>query len=239
MRSTVSRSCVRGLRTGQRLRPVDLHQHRGRWAPASAGRRPGRRRPASPAARRRSPRRATRCAAGRRPASAGVTSPIAVASTPQRAQIDSTTGRFSGVTTSSIRSCDSDASTSCGAHRRLAQRDQVEVDRHAGAGRRGGLRQRAGQPGAAQVLDADDQVEVVDLQACLDEQLLQERVADLHARPARARCPASKRGAGEHRDAADAVAAGLGPDEHHDVARPGRRLAAAAGPPAARRRRAR
>ena len=79
--------------------------------------------------------------------------------------------------------------------------------------------ERAGQAGAAEVLDADDQPRVVQLQARLDEQLLHERVAHLHARPALLAALVERR-AGQHGDPADAVPAGLGAHEDDDVAGP-------------------
>ncbi len=105
-------------------------------------------------------------------------------------------------------------------HGWLAQRDPLQPDPHAGAGRRGGLGQRAGQPGAAEVLDADDELGVVQLQARLDQQLLDERVTDLHRRAALLAALVEGR-AGQYGDSADAVPAGLGAEQYDDVARPG------------------
>jgi hypothetical protein len=102
-------------------------------------------------------------------------------------------------------------------HRGLAQRHAVQVREHPGPAGRGRLGQRAGQPGAAEVLDALDELRVVQLEAGLDEQLLGERVADLHRRPA-GRAVRVEGGAGQHRDPADAVTAGLGTQQHDDVA---------------------
>ena len=59
----------------------------------------------------------------------------------------------------------------------------VDVDVHAEAGVGGRLARRAGEPGAAEVLDADDEAGVEQLEAGLDEALLLVRVADLDARP--------------------------------------------------------
>ncbi len=113
-------------------------------------------------------------------------------------------------------------------HRRLAQRDAIEVDRHpAGAAGgepgRGRLGQCAGQPGSAEVLDADDEAAVEQLQAELDENLLGERVADLDGRPARRPAALVEGRRRQHGHAADAVPAGLGAEQDDRVADPGRR----------------
>ena len=82
----------------------------------------------------------------------------------------------------------------------------------------GGLARRAGQAGAAEVLDAGDQAGVEQLEAALDEDLLGERVADLDARALASAALVVERRAGEHRDAADAVAAGLRAEQDDLVA---------------------
>ncbi len=102
-------------------------------------------------------------------------------------------------------------------HGRLAERNAVEVDGHAAAPGGRGLGERACQPGAAEVLDAGDQPGVVHLEARLDEQLLGERVADLHARPLGGAALVERR-AGQHAHAADAVATGLGAEQDDHVA---------------------
>ena len=61
----------------------------------------------------------------------------------------------------------------------------------------------------------------IHLQAGLDEQLLGERVTDLHRR-AVGRAVLLEGGAGQDADAADAVATGLGAEQHDDVADPAR-----------------
>ncbi len=110
--------------------------------------------------------------------------------------------------------------------RGVAQRDPVELDVHAAVAGAGQLGGGAGQPGAAEVLDAGDQAGREELQGALDEQLLHERVADLDAGPLGG--PAVPVGIGveglrcQHRDAADAVAAGPGAVEDHLVADAGR-----------------
>ena len=101
--------------------------------------------------------------------------------------------------------------------RAVAQRDGVEVDVHAAGAGAGELGRRAGEAGAAEVLDAGDQVGGEDLQARLDEQLLGERVADLDAR-ALGRAVLVEGLAGQHADAADAVAAGAGAEQDDLVA---------------------
>ena len=101
--------------------------------------------------------------------------------------------------------------------RAVAQRNGVEVDVHAAGAGAGQLGRRAGEAGAAEVLDAGDEVGGEDLQAGLDQQLLGERVADLHAR-ALGRAVLVERLAGQHADPADAVAAGAGAEQDHLVA---------------------
>ena len=104
-----------------------------------------------------------------------------------------------------------------GSEGRVPQRHQVELDLHAAVAGTGQLGGGAGQPGAAEVLDAGDQPGGEDLEGALDEQLLHERVADLDARPLR-RAALVERLGRQHRDAADAVAAGLGAVEDDLVA---------------------
>ena len=102
-------------------------------------------------------------------------------------------------------------------HARLAERHPVQVREHPGPPGGGGLGQGAGQPRPAEVLDARDQVGVEHLQAALDQQLLGERVADLHRGPL-GRATLVEGRAGQHADAADPVAAGPRAEQHHDVA---------------------
>ena len=102
-------------------------------------------------------------------------------------------------------------------HRRLAQRHPVELRPHPGPTRRRRLGQGAGQAGAAEVLDALDELRVVELQTGLDEQLLGERVTHLHGR-ALGRPGRVERRGGQHGHAADAVATGLRPEQHDHVA---------------------
>ena len=85
--------------------------------------------------------------------------------------------------TSSIRSCDSESMISYGVMpvSRCGTSDDVDLD--AGAAARSHLGRRAGQPGGAHVLDADERVGLHHLEARLEQQLLHERIADLHRRP--------------------------------------------------------
>ena len=75
-------------------------------------------------------------------------------------------------------------------------------------------------PAAPEVLQTLHQALLDQLQAGLDEQLLRERVADLHGRPLGARLVAEG-GAGKHGGAADPVASRGRPEQHRQVARPG------------------
>ena len=87
-----------------------------------------------------------------------------------------------------------------------------------------------GEPGAAEVLDADDEAGVEQREARLDQPLLLERVADLHARALVGVGSSSpKPGRRQHADAADAVATGRRAEQHRQVAdarSPGRARAA-------------
>ena len=75
-------------------------------------------------------------------------------------------------------------------------------------------------PGRAHVLDADERVGLHHLEAGLEQQLLHERIADLHRRPLLRRLLVELRR--RHRRAVDAVAAGLGADVVDGVADAGR-----------------
>ncbi len=90
----------------------------------------------------------------------------------------------------------------------------------AGGGELGG---RAGQTGTAEVLDADDELLAVEVEAALDEHLLGEGVAHLHARELLgAATGAVVEGlGGEDGHAADAVEAGAGAEQDDLVARAG------------------
>ena len=68
-----------------------------------------------------------------------------------------------------------------GGHVGRAQRHPVQLDPHPTVPGGGQLRCGTGQSSAAQVLDADHEVVGVELEAALDENLLGERITDLHA----------------------------------------------------------
>ena len=102
-------------------------------------------------------------------------------------------------------------------HVGLAQRHAVGVDVEAHVALARHLRAGAGEAGGAEVLHAHHELAVDELEARLDELLLGERVADLDARALLLERLVELL-AGEHAGAADAVAAGLGADEHHVVA---------------------
>ena len=99
----------------------------------------------------------------------------------------------------------------------VAQRHPVEVDHHAAVAVAGELAGRAGQAGAAEVLDAVDDAGGEQVQAALDQDLLGERVADLDG-GALGGAALVEGLAREHRDAADAVAAGARAEEDDQVA---------------------
>ena len=101
-------------------------------------------------------------------------------------------------------------------HAALALWNERDVDLDACAAARSHFRRRAGQPGRAHVLDPDQRVGAHHLQAGFEQELLHERIADLHGRPLFRRFLAEL--GGRHRRAVDAVAAGLGPDVVHGVA---------------------
>ena len=102
-------------------------------------------------------------------------------------------------------------------HARLAAVHTRDVDVHPRAGRGGGLRRRAREPGGAQILHADGEAGVEQREARLDEPLLLVRITHLHGRPLglRALLEAGRR---EHARAADAVATGGRAEQHRDVA---------------------
>ena len=80
------------------------------------------------------------------------------------------------------------------------------------------------EPGGAEVLQRDEQAAVEQLERALHELLLRERVADLDGR-ALVAVGLVELGAGQHRGAADPVAARRGAEEDHDVAHARRRRA--------------
>jgi hypothetical protein len=109
-----------------------------------------------------------------------------------------------------------------GGHAGLAAWDLIEIEHHAEVALGAHLHRRAGQPGRAHVLDGDDAILGHDLEACFEQQLFRERIADLHGRPFRFGILAEFRG--RHAGAMDAVASGLGAeidDRHADAGRLG------------------
>ena len=107
-----------------------------------------------------------------------------------------------------------------GGHILRAQRDGVEVDAHATVAGCRQLGRRARQTRAAEVLDADDDIGAVELQAALDEDLLRERVADLNCGQLALRALLEGLGR-QDRHAADAVKTRAGTEEHDLIARAG------------------
>ena len=100
----------------------------------------------------------------------------------------------------------------------FAARHLVEIERDAEIALGAHLHRRAGQPRRAHVLDGDDAALGHDLEAGFEQQLLGERIADLHGRALLLGILAEL-GRG-HRGAVDAVAAGLGAeidDRHADA----------------------
>ena len=98
------------------------------------------------------------------------------------------------------------------AHRLLPARNGSDVDVHAEPCPRSGLAGGAGEPGPAQVLDADDEAGVEQGETGLDEPLFLVGIADLNTGPfvgiARVTCAVtSEAGGGEHAYSADPVAA--------------------------------
>jgi hypothetical protein len=102
-----------------------------------------------------------------------------------------------------------------GRHAGLALRHEGDVDLHAGAAARAHLAGGARQTGRAHVLDAHECVGLHHLEARLEEQLLHERIADLHRGPLLGRLLVELRRG--HRGAMDAIAPGLRSDVEHGV----------------------
>ncbi len=105
-----------------------------------------------------------------------------------------------------------------GAHRNL-----LEVDVHAAVTGCSQLGGGAGQPGAAEVLDADDEAGLVKVETALDEHLLGERVADLNRGQLLTSAGVStlvvERRRRENRDATDSVETGACAEQDDLVAR--------------------
>src|SRR5207248_4203268 len=103
-----------------------------------------------------------------------------------------------------------------GAHALLPTADAIEIDIDAATAAVGQLAGGTRQSGSAQVLNGRDAVELVELQAGFAEQLLEEWVPDLDRGT-----PGGRSFIHLHRSegrAVDAVAAGVGTDQQHDVA---------------------
>ena len=206
--------------------------------------------------RRRAPRRGSRrrsrrgSAASRwarrpRRRSGSVTRPTTVAAhLPARAELPRPWASDSGVTMASMRSWLSETMTSQGSMPGSRRGTAVTSTSMPTPPRAAVSRGRADEPGAAEVLDADDEALVEQRQAGLDEALLLVGVADLDARALRVveagrAVLALEAGRGQHRDAADAVAARRRAEQHREVARPRRDARARGARRAARPRRAR
>ena len=108
-----------------------------------------------------------------------------------------------------------------GSHRLIPQRHQIELTVHAAVACRGQLTGGAGDAGGAQVLDRRDHAGGEELQGALDEQLLHERVADLHRRTLRRFGVVERLGRQDGRPS-DAVCASSGTVEDDLVAGTGR-----------------
>ena len=106
-----------------------------------------------------------------------------------------------------------------GRHARLPLRHLGHVHVEAAAGLRRRLRRGAGDAGGAEVLHADGEVAVEQLEAGLDQALLLERVADLDAGPLGGVVGLlAEAGRRQHRRPADAVAPGRRAQQHGQVA---------------------
>ena len=92
-------------------------------------------------------------------------------------------------------------------HARLTQRNLVEIQPRAEPGPSRGLAHGARETGSPEVLQPFEQVLLDQLERGLDQQLLGERIADLHRR-ARLLAPFLERRGREHGDAPDPVAPG-------------------------------
>ena len=103
------------------------------------------------------------------------------------------------------------------AHAGFALRHQIELDIQAHAAARAHLAGGAGEPGRAHILNADDGAGLHRFQARLQQQLLHERVADLDVGPLL--LGAFLELFAGHGRAVDAVAASLGADINHGIAR--------------------
>ena len=102
-----------------------------------------------------------------------------------------------------------------GRHALFPAADPVDVDVDPAMASMGELAGRAGEPGRAQILDGGDAVELVQPQARLTQQLLEERIAHLDRRSALGGSLIHlHRGEGRP---VNAIAPGIGADQQHDV----------------------
>jgi len=104
------------------------------------------------------------------------------------------------------------------AHVGFAHRDPIEIDLHPDVPFGRHLDRAAGQSGRTHVLDRDDGTGGESLKGRLDQQLLRERVADLHVRPLRV--AVLPQGLTRERGAMDAVLARRRAEVDHGVADP-------------------
>ena len=137
--------------------------------------------------------------------------PRSASSTPWRSQRARSSARRSGGTATTIRSWASDSQISHGARPGYLSGAGGQLD--VGAGALGHLADGRRQPAGAAV--GDRRPQVVGAGEHVDQQLLGDRVADLHAGPGDLAGRGVHRGAGERRPA-DAVAPGA-PAEHDDA----------------------
>src|SRR5208282_4019714 len=101
-------------------------------------------------------------------------------------------------------------------HASFALRDAVQFDFDSAAATRAHLASRAGQPGRAHILYADDRARLHGLQTSFQQQFLKERISHLNIRPLRFRSFAEF--LARHGGAVDAVASGLGAYINYGIA---------------------
>jgi hypothetical protein len=97
--------------------------------------------------------------------------------------------------------------------------DVVDIHAHAGSGFRRHLRCRTRDPSCTQVLKANQETCGDQLEACLDQELLGERVSDLNRWTLLGR-RLVELGRSEHARTADPIAPGRRTDEYREVAGP-------------------
>ena len=104
-----------------------------------------------------------------------------------------------------------------GRHILRTQRHHIQVHQHAAVTSCGEFRRRAGQSGAAKILDAHHNTSLVQVKAALNEHLLCKRISHLHCGQL-AFSTLLKRVRGQHRHTADAVQTRAGTKKHHLIA---------------------